>query len=121
MAGYPLDNALFNWEAGARYLDRIESAGGAGAALRVVSLIRDEIRRRLGVTFAAAHQADVDRGGNHRVRAIDGVDPSAPDLQELTDAAFHEQLKAATDFAGGRVVEGEAESAGGPAIRPGES
>ncbi len=55
------------------------------------------------------------------MRDLDGVDPSAPDLQELTDAAFHEQLKAATDFAGGRVVEGEAESAGGPAIRPGES
>jgi len=121
VAGYPLDNALFNWEAGARHLDRIESAGGAGAALRVVSLIRDEIRRRVGVTFSAVDLADFYGTGTDWVRNLDGVDPSAPDLQELTDAAFHEQLKAATDFAGGKVVEGEAESAGGPALRPGES
>lgn len=113
MAGYPLDNALFNWEAGARYLERLETEGSGGDALRTVSLIRDEIRRRVGVTFTAAELAAFYGGGTDWVRHLDGLDGSAPDLQELTDAAFHDQLKAATDFSGGRLVEGENEPAGG--------
>ena len=113
MDDYPLDNALFNWEAGARHLDRLEAGGHAGSALRVVNLIRDEIRRRVGVTFTAAELAGFYGSGTDWVRQLGGIDASAPDLQELIDAAFHEQVKAATDFAGGRLLEGETESAGG--------
>ena len=113
MDDYPLDNALFNWEAGARHLDRLEAGGNAGSALRVVNLIRDEIRRRVGVTFTAAELAGFYGSGTDWVRQLEGIDASAPDLQELTDAAFHEQVKAATDFAGGRLLEGETEPAGG--------
>jgi len=112
VAGYPLDNALFNWEAGARYLERLEAQGGAGAALRAVSLTRDEIRRRIGVTFTAEELAEFYGTGTDWVRQLDGIDASAPDLQELIDAAFYDQLKAATDFAGGRLVEGETEPTG---------
>lgn len=113
MDDYPLDNALFNWEAGARHLERLEAGGNAGSALRVVNLIRDEIRRRVGVTFTAAELAGFYGSGTDWVRQLEGIDASAPDLQELTDAAFHEQVKAATDFAGGRLLEGETERAGG--------
>jgi hypothetical protein len=118
VARYPLDNALFNWEAGARHLARIEAGGGAGGALRTVGTIRDEIRRRIGVTFSAAELADFYGRGTDWVRQLDGVDPAAPDLQELIDAAFREQLKAASNFAGGRLLDVEGESGGGDAFRP---
>ncbi len=113
MDDYPLDNALFNWEAGARHMDRLEAGGRGGPALAVVNLIRDEIRRRVGVTFTAAELARFYGSGTDWVRQLEGIDASAPDLQDLTDAAFHEQVKAATDFAGGRLLEGETEAAGG--------
>lgn len=118
MARYPLDNALFNWEAGARHLARLESEGGAGGALRVVASIRDEIRRRVGVTFSAAELADFYGKGTDWARQLDGVDPAAPDIQELIDAAFWEQLKAASDFAGGRLLDAEGGSGESGEVRP---
>lgn len=118
MAGYPLDNALFNWEAGARHLARLERSGGAGSALATVALVRDEIRRRVGVSFSAADLADFYGSGTDWARQLDGVDPAALDIQDLIDAAFWEQLKAATDFAGGRLLEGEADSGEGGTVRP---
>lgn len=118
VARYPLDNALFNWEAGARHLARLEAEGGAGGALRVVALVRDEIRRRVGVTFSAAELADFYGQGTDWARQLDGVDPAAPDIQELIDAAFWEQLKAASDFAGGRLLDAEGDLGESGEVRP---
>ena len=118
MTTYPLDNALFNWEAGARHLGRIEAAGGGGGALRTIGTIRDEIRRRVGVTFSAAELADFYGQGTDWVRHLDGIDPATPDLQELIDAAFWEQLKAASDFAGGRLLEAGGDPEEGGTFRP---
>jgi hypothetical protein len=101
---YPLENALFNWEAGIERLRELESAG----ALRgdqVTVPVRLELRRRLGATFTADQLADLYGGGTDWVLQLPGIDPAQEDLQELIDAAFWLHLQAAGDFAGGRRVE----------------
>lgn len=115
---YPLDNALFNWEAGSRHLAALESRGRAGDALEVVESVRDGIRRRIGSTFTAADLADLYGRGTDWVRSLPGVDPSSADLQEVVDAAFWQHLQGASDFAGGRVV---TESEEGDRVRRGGS
>jgi hypothetical protein len=100
---YPLENALFNWEAG---IDRLRSLERSGE-LRgddVTVPVREELRRRLGATFTAADLADLYGQGTDWALMLPGVDPGLADVQELIDAAFWLQLQAASDFAGGRVV-----------------
>lgn len=100
---YPLENALFHWEAGIDRLRELESTG----ALRgdeVTVPVREELRRRLGATFTAADLADLYGEGTDWALMLPGVDPGLSDVQELIDAAFWQQLQTALDFAGGRVV-----------------
>jgi hypothetical protein len=101
---YPLENALFNWEAGIARLRELESEG----ALRgdqVTVPVRLELRRRLGATFTAAELADLYGEGTDWVLQLPGIDPASAELQELIDAAFWLHLQAAGDFAGGRRIE----------------
>lgn len=101
---YPLENAIFQWEAGIEVLRQLERNGELrGDAVTVP--VRDELRRRLGATFTAGELADLYGAGTDWVLQLPGVDPAMPDLQELIDAAFWQHLQAATDFAGGRQVE----------------
>lgn len=100
---YPLENALFNWEAGIDRLRELERSG----QLRgddVTVPVREELRRRLGATFTAADLADLYGQGTDWALLLPGVDPGLADVQELIDAAFWLHLQAAGDFAGGRVV-----------------
>ncbi len=101
---YPLENALFQWEAGIGLLRNLEREG----ALRgdqVTRPVREELRRRLGSTFSAGELADLYGSGTDWVLQLPGVDPALSDLQDLVDAAFWLHLQNATDFAGGRRVE----------------
>lgn len=101
---YPLENAIFQWEAGIETLRRLERQG----TLRgddITVPVRDELRRRLGATFTAAELADLYGAGTDWALQLPGVDPGQPDVQELVDAAFWQHLQAATDFAGGRRIE----------------
>lgn len=103
---YPLENALFNWEAGIERLRELERAG----ALRgdqVTIPVRDELRRRLGATFSAGELAELYGSGTDWVLQLSGVDPGMSDLQDLVDAAFWLHLQSAGDFAGGRLIEVE--------------
>lgn len=100
---YPLENALFNWEAGIDRLRELERSG----QLRgddVTVPVREELRRRLGATFTATDLADLYGEGTDWALLLPGVDPGLSDVQELIDAAFWLHLQAAGDFAGGRVV-----------------
>lgn len=100
---YPIENALFNWEAGLDRLRELERSG----QLRgddVTVPVREELRRRLGATFTAADLADLYGQGTDWALLLPGVDPGLPDVQELIDAAFGLQLQAAYDYAGGRVI-----------------
>src|SRR5262245_24831726 len=58
---YPFDNALYQWEEGARRLRELAEADPrAGRRLyRAVDAVRDELRRRIGATFTAAELADL--------------------------------------------------------------
>ncbi len=101
---YPLENAIFNWEAGIERLRSLEREGSLRGD-QVTVPVREELRRRLGATFTAAELADIYGAGTDWVLQLPGVDPSQPDLQDLVDAAFWLHLQAAGDFAGGRRIE----------------
>jgi hypothetical protein len=103
---YPLENALFQWEDGYRALRGIDDPRRRRLAERVVGVIRDELRRRVGPTFTAAQLADLygtDTDWCQQV-AIDAAPGIADDAQALADAAFWLYLRGATDFAGGRQL-----------------
>lgn len=104
--GYPLENALYQWEDGMRVLRAIEDPRERRQADRVVAAIQDELRRRIGPTFSAAELADLYGSGTDwclRV-ATDAAPGLAADAQSLADAAFWLYLRGATDFAGGRQL-----------------
>ena len=55
---YPLENALFNWEAGIERLRDLEREGVLRGD-QVTVPVRLELRRRLGATFTADQLADL--------------------------------------------------------------
>jgi hypothetical protein len=103
---YPLENALFQWESGKRRLDEIEGPRERRLADRVVEAIREELRRRIGPTFAAADLADLYGQGTDWAQqlAFDAAPAIEGEAGSLTDAAFWLYLRSATDFAGGRQL-----------------
>ena len=104
--GYPLENALFQWEEGLRALRAIEAPRERRLADRVVAAIQDELRRRIGPTFSAAELADLyGRGTDWCLQAASEAAPQLDaDGQSLADAAFWLYLRGAVDFAGGRQL-----------------
>jgi hypothetical protein len=106
---YPLDNALFQWEEGARRLGELShDPRTARTATRAVDAIRDELRRRIGPTFTAQELADLyGRGTDWCLEAARRAAPmSAVDLdtQAIVDGAFNLYLRGASDYSGGRVT-----------------
>ena len=101
---YPLENALFQWEEGWRALQAIEDVREHRQADRVVAAVQDELRRRIGPTFAAAELAELyGRGTDWSLQvAMDAAPALGGDPRSLADAAFWLYLRGATDFAGGR-------------------
>ena len=106
---YPLDNALFQWEEGARRLRALSADPREGqTARRVVDAIREELRRRIGPTFTAQELADLYGQGTdwclevaRRAAPMSAVDL---DTQATVDGAFQEYLRGARDYSGGRVI-----------------
>jgi len=103
---YPLENALFQWEEGYRELQALRDPRARRLADRLIEAIRDELRRRIGVTFTAAELADLyGRGTDWCLQVAIDVAPAAEsDAQSLADAAFWLYLRGAGDFAGGRQL-----------------
>lgn len=104
--GYPLENALFQWEQGWRELQALDDPRARRLADRVIEAIRDQLRRRIGPTFSAAELADLYGEGTDWAQqvALDVAPAAQPDAQSLADAAFWAYLRSATDFAGGRQL-----------------
>jgi hypothetical protein len=103
---YPLANALYQWEEGARDLEAIDDPRRRRLAERVVSQIRLELRRRIGPTFTAEQLADLYGEGTDWAQqiAIDVAPAAADDASRLADAAFWGYLRGAGNFAGGRTL-----------------
>jgi hypothetical protein len=103
---YPLANALYQWEEGARELAAIDDPRQRRRADRVVGAIRVELRRRIGPTFGAEELADLYGEGTDWAQAIaiDVAPAAADDAHILADAAFWIYLRGAGDFAGGRTL-----------------
>ena len=101
---YPLANAMYQWEEGARDLAAIEDPRERRLADRVIDAIREELRRRIGPTFSAAELADLyGQDTDWALRVAGDVAPAMEGrAQSLADAAFAAYLRGATDFAGGR-------------------
>jgi len=105
--GYPLENALFQWEEGLRALRAIDDRRERRRADRVVAAIQDELRRRIGPTFSAAELAELYGRGTDWCRQVaTDAAPVAADGQSLADAAFWLYLRGAKDFAGGKQLIG---------------
>jgi hypothetical protein len=104
--GYPLANALFQWEQGWRELQALEDQRARRLADRLVDTVREELRRRIGPTFTAAELADLyGKGTDWCLQVAIDVAPAAEaDAQSLADAAFWLYLRGATDFAAGRLI-----------------
>jgi len=104
--GYPLENALFQWEEGRRALQAIDDLRRRRLADRVVDALREELRRRIGPTFTAAQLAELYGEGTDWAQqvALDVAPSLDSDSQALADAAFWLYLRGATDFAGGRQL-----------------
>lgn len=103
---YPLENALFQWEDGWRAFQAITDPRERRLADRMIGAIREELRRRIGVTFSAAELADLYGAGTDWCLqvAIDVAPAAEGDAQSLADAAFWMYLRGASDFAGGRQL-----------------
>ena len=103
---YPLANALYQWEEGARELAAIDDPRRRRVADRVVGAIRVELRRRIGPTFSAEELADLYGEGTDWAQqiAIDVAPGASDDAQILADAAFWAYLRGAGDYAGGRSL-----------------
>src|SRR5262245_338224 len=103
---YPLDNALFQWEAGATRLHYLSAERAtARSANRAVEAIRDELRRRIGPTFSAQQLAELySQGTDWCLEAARNAAPmEAVDLdpQAIVDGAFFLYLRGAYDYSGG--------------------
>ncbi|HTR75063.1 MAG TPA: hypothetical protein VMH33_07355 [Solirubrobacterales bacterium] len=103
---YPLANALYQWEEGAREAAAIDDPRRRRLADRVIEAIRVELRRRIGPTFSAAQLADLYGEGTDWAQqiALDVAPAAAEEAQTLADAAFWGYLRGAGDFAGGRSL-----------------
>jgi hypothetical protein len=101
---YPLANALYQWEEGARGLRAIDDPRQRRQADRVVDAIRLELRRRIGPTFSAEELADLYGEGTDWAQqiALDVAPAAEGNAQALADAAFWGYLRNARNFAGGR-------------------
>ena len=103
------DTAIHQWREGERRLDEAPAAQRP-ALDRVTDAIHRELRRRLGGAFTTDELAALyDSGTDWTLDLAVSVAPGAPwawDPRIVADAAFARYVREATDFAGGRRVEG---------------
>lgn len=99
--GYPVENALFQWEEGERRLRE------AGAPERfslepAVAAVLDELRRRLGSSFTAEELADLYGSDQDWAVELAGREGAGGHARWVADAAFNRYLRESINFAGGR-------------------
>ncbi|MGE4426752.1 MAG: hypothetical protein AB7G37_09905 [Solirubrobacteraceae bacterium] len=98
--------ATEQWRSGDRYVRAIDGRRRIRAE-RIVELLGQELRRRLGSGFSVLELVTLYEAGTGWGLAIASAQaPGDPDLWDgrVVDAAFHRHLTAAQDWAGGRRV-----------------
>ena len=98
---YALENALTQWEAGERHVREAPELESADLD-RVVAVVQDELRRRLGSTFLVGELADLYSMGTDWAEDLAQRSSAGTDTATVVDAAFGRYARAAGDFAGGR-------------------
>ena len=97
---YALENARFQWEEGERRVRQSDEPTRVDLE-RALEQVLDELRRRLGSSFAISELADLYGEGtdwaDDIARSRAGTDSSA-----VVDAAFNRYAREANDFAGGK-------------------
>ena len=94
---YAIENALFQWEDGARRLR------DAPERERATLIVLDELRRRLGSSFTLAELATLYGGDPGWAWTLAEAAGGGPDAPWIVDAAFFRYAREASDYAGGRL------------------
>ncbi len=99
---YALENARFQWEEGERRV-RLSDEPARSDLERAVLAVLDELRRRLGSTFAISELTDLYGAGTDWADDIAMRNRAGSDSTAVVDAAFGRYAREASDFAGGKV------------------
>ena len=97
---YALENALYQWEQGERRVARRRGARAATSSAPPRWCV-DELRRRLGSSFALRELVDLYAAGTDWAEEIAGRARAGDDAGAVVDAAFGRYAREAADFAGG--------------------
>ena len=99
------ENAIYQWQAGERRLERAPHEHGP-LLERVLAALVAELRRRLGGRFSSQELVALyDAGTGWCLQVAMRIAPDEPWAWEagiVIDAAFGRYLREASDFAGGR-------------------
>jgi len=98
--------AIEQWRAGDRYVEQLDPAT-LRRVLPVLEAVYDELRRRLGGAFTVDELVALYESGSGW--ALDLAARLAPEHPEtwdarIADAAFHQYLRQAQDWGGGRLI-----------------
>lgn len=104
---YAIENARFQWEEGERRV-RFADEPARTDLEQAVEAVLDELRRRLGSSFAIAELAELYAAGTDWADAVAQRQRAGGDSAAVVDAAFNRYAREASDFAGGRVRADEA-------------
>src|SRR5215213_2905872 len=99
---YALENARFQWEEGEQRVRQSDEPARSDLERSVMAVL-DELRRRLGSTFAISELADLYGSGTDWADAIAQRTRAASDSSAVVDAAFNRYAREASDFAGGKM------------------
>ena len=97
MTGYPVENAVFQWQEGAKRLRELDDDRVRQRLERRIDAVIDELRRRLGSTFSVEELADLYGSGTGWAEREVGAETW------LIEAAFHRYVREASNYAGGRA------------------
>jgi hypothetical protein len=101
---YALENALFQWRDGEQRVRDAEDSERRRLE-RAVDALVDELRRRLGSSFAVGELAGLyAEGTDWATDFVQSRNPGVP-AATVVDAAFARYAREAFDFAGGRARE----------------
>ncbi|MGI8596599.1 MAG: hypothetical protein ACR2LY_04860 [Thermoleophilaceae bacterium] len=99
---YPFDSARQQWDEGERRL-RSLPATERGRQERMVAVLIDELRRRLGSRFTVQELADLYGSDTDWASDLAWRNGATTDAATTVDAAFARYAREAADYAGGRL------------------